>query len=627
MIALETPLVASASPRKCPTLSPFGVDQVTILDGPLARWQSVNAEATIPHCIAMLEESGVLDNFRRVVGESGKEFRGFWFADSDLYKVIEAVAWEIGRTGTKSFDAWLDDVISLVRRVQEPSGYVMTWIQGVAPEKKFAELDWTHEMYVLGHLIQAAVALDRACGRSDLLEVATDFADLVDRRFGPGREDGICGHPEVETALVELYRHTEDERYLRLAQKMIDLRGQGILKVGAMGPSYFQDHIPVRESRDARGHAVRQLYLNAGVTDLYLETGDADLLHAMESQWDSVHKRKMYISGAFGARHRDEAFGDDFELPSDRAYAETCATIADIFWNWRMMLAGGAQGSASYAESIEREIYNALAASIDETGTKFFYSNPLQLRADKLSEQSAPRDRTPWYECACCPPNIARTIAQMGGLMAAYDDTGVWLHQIAPLEVRLPGHLGSGVLRVRTDYPNGGNVSVEVDGSVGEGVELRLRVPSWAERTFTVPDGCVVEDGYLRVPLADDTRLEISLDVNPRFTMADSRVDAVRGCVAVEKGPLLYCIEDVDLDDGIDIDSLRVITNGLRSNADGTVDVPVEVVDFSEDLYETADFRSISTQRRCVPAIPFARWGNRGARSMRVWVPVAPRAS
>jgi uncharacterized protein len=260
--------------------------------------------------------------------------------------------------------------------VQEPSGYVDTWIQGVAPEKKFAALEWTHEMYVAGHLIQAAVALARADGRTDLLDVARRLADLLVERFGPGGEDGICGHPEIETALVELYRLTGQRRYLDLASRMIDLRGHGLLPAGSLGAHYFQDHRPVRESTAAVGHAVRQLYLNAGVTDVFVGTGDGSLLRAMDAQWNSAHDRKMYLSGAFGSRHRDEAFGDDYELPSERAYAETCATVADLLWTWRMLLADGGAGAARYAETIEREVHNALAAAVDATGTRFFYANP-----------------------------------------------------------------------------------------------------------------------------------------------------------------------------------------------------------------------------------------------------------
>ncbi|TNU76434.1 glycoside hydrolase family 127 protein [Miniimonas arenae] len=612
--------------------TPLGVREVRLTDGPLASWQSLNASATLPHCIEQIEEWGILDNLRRVIGESGAEFRGFWFADSDLYKVIEAVAWEIARTGTTEFDAWLDDVIGLVARVQEPSGYVHSWIQGVHPELKFVQLELTHEMYVLGHMIQAAVALDRANGRDDLLVLARRFADLLDRRFGPGREQGICGHPEIETALVELYRHTGEERYLALAAHMVELRGQGLLKVGGLGARYFQDHAPVREARDAVGHAVRQLYLNAGVTDVYLEQGDATLLAAMDAQWSSAHERKMYLSGAFGSRHRDEAFGDDYELPSERAYAETCATIADIHWTWRMLLAGGAAGAATYAETIEREIHNALAASIDGGGTRFFYSNPLQQRPDRYSEENAPRERTPWYVCACCPPNIGRTVAQLGAYVASTTADALWLHQLAAAEIDLPADLGEAVVRVTTAYPADGRVEVSVHGHVRDGVRLAVRVPSWspdAELTSRADGGSGAAradaDGYARLPLVDGARYTLSLDLTPRLTRAHHRVDAVRGCLAVERGPVVHCVEQADLPDGVAVDDLVLLPEqGIDVADDGTLTVHCALVDRPDTLYSgaAAPVATEGSPSLDVAAIPFATWGNRSPGAMRVWLPV-----
>ncbi|HLV55826.1 MAG TPA: beta-L-arabinofuranosidase domain-containing protein [Actinotalea caeni] len=619
MTHLATERAAPALPRAARSPhQPLAIPAVRLGEGGvLGGWQRRNAEATIGHCVAQLESSGVLDNFRRVVGESGAPYRGFVFADSDLYKTIEAVAWEIARSGTDRWDAWLDDVIGLVARVQEPSGYVMTWIQGVHPEKRFAELHWTHEMYVAGHLIQAAVALDRAVGRDDLLRIATAFADLLDRRFGPGREEGVCGHPEIETALVELYRHTGVERYLALAQRMVDLRGRGLLKVGNLGATYFQDHAPVRQARDAVGHAVRQLYLNAGVTDVHLETGEPALLEAMQAQWDSAHHRKMYLTGAFGSRHRDEAFGDDYELPSDRAYAETCATIADVHWSWRMLLATGEP--AAYAETIERELHNALAAAVGDDGTTFFYANPLQLRPDRFSEENAPRERRAWYSCACCPPNLARLLAQVSAYVATSTDDELALHLYADAEIDVPAHLGGGVLRVETSYPDDGAVRLRHDGD--RPLRLALRVPSWSSRT--VLDGAPAEadaDGYLRVDLAGAATLE--LDLAPRWTRAHHRADALRGARAIEVGPRVYCVEQVDLPDDVALDDLVVDERAPLVRADGaTVRTTAAVRPRADALYGPTE-QDLSAGEVAVVAIPFARWGNRGSSAMRVWLPV-----
>ncbi|MBB1513615.1 glycoside hydrolase family 127 protein [Tessaracoccus sp. MC1627] len=610
------PLVAPASPLAAGPRHPVAITGVRLDPASrLGAWQLRNAAATIPHCIAQLEEAGNLDNFRRLIGESTAEWRGFWFADSDLYKTIEAVAWEIARTGTREFDAWLDDVIGLVARVQEPDGYVMTWIQGVHPEKKFAELDWTHEMYVLGHMVQAAVALARA-GRTDLLDIAVRFVDLVDATFGPATDKvGYCGHPELETALVELYRHTGERRFLDLARHQVDHRGSGLLKVGSLGARYFQDHATVRESTSAVGHAVRQLYLNAGVTDLVLEEGDQSLLAAMRAQWDSAHERKMYITGAFGSRHRDEAFGDDYELPSDRAYAETCATIADLHWNWRMYLA---EGGARYAETIERELHNALAASLDGSGTRFFYSNPLQLRPDRYSEESAPRERTPWYACACCPPNIARVFAQLSGYVASIDGDALALHLYTACEIDVPEALGGGIVVVRTSYPDDGRV--EIAGPAG--LPVALRIPSWADAPTI--DGQPVQpdaDGYARVELAA-TPLALDLPMAPRWTQANHRVDSVRGCLALERGPQVYCVEQVDLPEGIRLDDVIVDATSAPIESDGGLEIAVTPRPGVGPLYG-APATAPTGQPVTVRAIPFHTWGNRASGAMRVWLPNA----
>ena len=619
--------ITPAAPLTAPVHRPLGIPAVRLRGGLLGAWQERNASATIPHCITQLETSGVLDNFRRLVGESGAEHRGFVFADSDLYKVIEAVAWEIARSGTGAFDGWLDGVVDLVARAQDDSGYVHTWIQGVHPEKRFAELEWTHEMYVAGHLIQAAVALARSADRTDLLDVARRFADLLDVRFGPAGEDAVCGHPEIETALVELYRLTGEARYLDLASKMIDLRGHGLLPAGGLGAQYFQDHRPVREATSAVGHAVRQLYLNAGATDVYLENGDASLITAMDAQWASAHERKMYLSGAFGSRHRDEAFGDDYELPSDRAYAETCATIADLHWTWRMLLADGSAGPARYAESIEREVHNALAASVDATGTRFFYANPLQLRPDRHSEENAPRERVSWYACACCPPNIARTVAQLSAYVASVTDDALWLHQLADAEIDVPVAFGAGTVRVRTAYPVDGTVEIEVTGDLVADVMLRVRIPSWSAGSRLVgPDGAHEPgaDGYACVPLVAGATYALEVDLTPRVSTAHHRVDALRGSAAVERGPVVYCVEQADLPVPLEVDDLVLLPGPVRPGARGTLRLRCGVVSAPGDLYRAASSGDVVGEHD-VTAIPFATWGNRAPGAMRVWLPTVPR--
>lgn len=597
--------------------------------GHLGRWQTLNAAATLPHSIAMLETSGALPNLRRVVGESDAEYVGYMFADSDVYKVLEAVGWEIGRTGTDAFDGFLADTLDLLTRVQEDDGYLSSYVQGTRPGERFADLRWAHELYCAGHLIQAAVALHRGAGRDDYLALARRYADLLVRTFGPEGRAGYCGHPEVETALVELYRSTGHEPYLATARRMVDERGQDLALLGPdrLGAHYFQDHAPVRESLEATGHAVRQLYLNAGVTDVYLEQGDDRLLAAVRAQWDSAHHQKMYVTGAMGSRHFDESFGDAYELPPDRAYAETCAAIADVQWSQRMLLA---DGGSRYADAVERALLNAVAASVSADGRAFFYSNPLHLRAGHREEENAPSRRTPWYSCACCPPNIARLVASLAAYVATATDDALRVQLYAAGEIDLPAHLGTGTVRVATAYPADGRVRVDVDGELTG--HLELRVPAWAPGLrlsvggAPVPEPRVV-DGYLTVP-SGTRRVELDLDMPAVAVAAHPRVDAVRGAVALTRGPVVYCVEQADHPDGPSVEDVRLRPGGalvVEPRAGALPLIRAQGVAAETDDAPLYGTRTTTPADRPVPltAVPYAEWGNRAPGPMRVWLPLA----
>jgi uncharacterized protein len=510
--------------------------------GMLGAWQDINRDATLPHCIAHVEERGNVDNLRRVVGRADGDFRGLPFADSDVYKTLEAAGWELHRAPQPKLEEFIAATTRLLTEAQEDDGYLNSWFQGVHPDRKLQEFHWGHEMYCAGHLMQAAVAVARTTGSADLLGVATRFADLLVRRFGEGGQDAIDGHPEVETALVELYRLTGEPGYLRLAERFVELRGRGLLGDDRFGANYFQDHAPVREATEATGHAVRQLYLAAGVTDVYLEDGDPSLLTAMEALWESMFSQKTYVTGAHGSRHRDEAFGDPYELPPDRAYAETCATIASFQWNWRMLLA---TGHGRYADEMERVLYNAVAGGTSIEGDRFFYSNPLQLREGHYGDdEDMPSGRLQWYRCPCCPPNLSRLVAALDAYVATSDDDGVQVHLLSAGEVaaELPG--GRAELQVTTDYPWDETATIVVDSD--HEWTLALRIPAWcSEARMTVAgepvDVAAAEDGYVRVRRAwrPGTEVRLTLAMPPRVLVAHPRVDAVRGCVAWARGPVV----------------------------------------------------------------------------------------
>lgn len=619
------------APRRAARLAPLPLTAAK-LDGQslLGAWQELNGAATIQHCVDNVERSGAVDNFRRLAdaGPDGPEgtFQGPWFADSDLYKTLEAIGWEMGRSGTDRWVPVLTELAGLLERVQEPDGYLNTYVQGVPGEERFAYPERTHELYCAGHFIQAAVALHRGGGDERFLAVARRLADFVVRLVDAHGQPIIDGHPEVETALVELYRETGEPAYLRAAEQQVERRGHGTLAAGRFGSVYFQDHLPVRAATEALGHSVRQLYLAAGVTDLYLENGDETLLHAMEQLWDSAFGTKMYLTGGHGSRHRDEAYGDPYELPPDRAYAETCASIAALQWGWRMLLA---TGQARYAEEMERALLNAIAAATAHTGTAFFYSNPLQLRTghDGSSEDS-PSERLPWYGCACCPPNLARLLASLHGYAATADASGLQLHLLSAGTFTGPALTAV----VETGYPWDGDLRVRVSGAG----ELAVRVPAWADgATVDVTGGEVVAGPtpgeYLRVSCQDGATVRLTLPMAPRLVRADDRVDAVRGCVAVLRGPLVYCVEQADLPAGTIVEQLHLDPSAPIAEEAAQDDVaPVRlrlsgvVRPLEPALYAPFDAPSGTASAAVTfTAIPYHSWANRGPGAMRVWLPLA----
>jgi DUF1680 family protein len=437
---------------------------------------------------------------------------------------------------------------------------------------------------------------------------------------------------------VELYRTTGSQSYLDLAQRFIDLRGKGLLgEDDRFGRAYFQDHEPVRDATEVTGHAVRQLYLLAGVVDVAVETGDAGLLEVAERLWESAFQTKTYLTGGHGSRHFGEAFGDPYELPPDRAYAESCAAIASFQWNWRLLLATGAR---RYADEMERALYNAIGVATSTDGTQFFYSNPLQLRTGHDgSHEDAPSQRLSWYSCACCPPNLARLMASLQSYVATEDADGVQVHLYAAGNL----HTGHGELDVDTRYPWQGHIRVRVRPTGTQPWTLALRIPGWCTQAPDLAviavtiDGeavdPVIDGGYLRLtrdwPRDSTVVLELAMPV--RLMRAHPRVDAVRGCVALMRGPLVYSIEQADLPEGailedVVLDSGATVTvtdSGSGSIAQVTLSAQalVPAAHRPADLYGTYESPDDPPARVALTAIPYFHWGNREPGPMRVWVP------
>ncbi|MES2460268.1 MAG: beta-L-arabinofuranosidase domain-containing protein, partial [Armatimonadota bacterium] len=496
----DTPmtLVVDTTKSAYATQRPLPITAVKLTDTFWQPRREINRKITLPSQFKHLEETDRLNNFRRAAGRKDLQFVGIFFNDSDVYKWLEAASSALPEDTDRILTPMVETAIDAVAAAQEPDGYLNTYFTYEKAGDRWKNLKDMHELYCAGHLFQAAVAHYRATGSEKLLTVARRFADNIDSIFGAmedGKRPGACGHPEAEMALVELARATGDFRYRDLAQHMVDVRGQKPGGVGS-GSAYHQDHVPFRVLAEVTGHAVRMVYLSAGATDLYLESGEAALKSILDRQWDNRTQKRMYISGGLGSRHEGEAFGKDYELPNARAYTETCAAIGGVMWDWRMLLA---TGEAKYADSIEHTLINAVLPGLSLDGQAYFYPNPL--------EADATYRREPWFGCACCPPNVARLLAQLPGYFYTIAEDAITIHQYSTgtAQISLPD--GRTVaLRQETDYPWDGSIAVTTE-TPGE-YTLRLRIPAWCE------DGAalMVNGNPISDPLAPGTYAEIRRD-------------------------------------------------------------------------------------------------------------------
>lgn len=606
-------------------LRPVPLDKVR-LDDFWAPRRKMIGEVTLPAQYRLLDETGRLDNFRRAAGRLEGAQEGFYFNDSDVYKWLEAASWMLASDDDSELAELVDRTIELVGAAQQPDGYLDTFYSIDNLDARWTELERTHELYCAGHLIQAAVAHHRATGQTSLLDIAVRFADLICDTFGPdGPLAGTDGHPEIEMALVELARDTGDDRYLKQARYFLDIRGQDY----AGGDPYHQDHQPFRELDALVGHAVRALYLCAGAADIYAETDDPALLATLERLWRSLIARRLYVTGGAGSRHEGEALGEDFELPNERAYTETCAGIALFMWGWRMLQL---DGEAAYADLMERALYNAILPGISLDGLGYFYVNPLAAGPEHR--------RQPWFECACCPPNIARLIASLPGYLYSHSDDDIWVHFYAGSAVELA--LGDGRtvrLRQRSGYPWDGDVSLEVET---DGIfTLHLRIPGWCESGARLDingepyDGELIPGSYLALRRSwhAGDRLRLSLPMRAQRIETHPYVSENTGKVALARGPLIYCLEAVD-HPGVDLrDIVLPFGTGLDPiertdllggivclEADALIDAPDP--GWSSRLYRTAQPRShgLSSGAIRLRAIPYFAWANREPGRMQVWI-------
>jgi DUF1680 family protein len=645
---------------------------VRLTSGLLRDWQRRNASASMPLALRQLEVAGNLDNVRLAIqigiaasdsqpqpsaagpatdvatadgapvdGDGrrsrqlgpvdplpGLGYRGPVFMDSDIYKTLEAIGWELSRDDRPDLANFASTATALLEQAQQADGYLNSYVQ-VSGEPRYTRLAWSHEMYCAGHLIQAAIALHRGTGDTRLLAVATRLADHLVTEFAAkdsaakdsaAKTKGLDGHPIIETALTELYRDTGTATYLSLAHQFVNQRGHGLAGDSGLGRRYLQDHLPVREVTTEVGHAVRALYLEAGVTDVATETHDDELLKSSIRRWDDMVATKTALTGGNGSRHVDEGFGDRFELPPDRAYNETCAAIASFQWSWRLLLA---TGDAKYADHMERVLYNGFAGAIAMEGDRFFYVNPLQRREDHF-EKDDPGRRRVWFNCACCPPNIMRLLASVERYLATVDGDTLHVHQYTG------ARLGGADLdvEVTTDYPWSGLVTLRVLAAPRDARGLALRIPAWSTSTSfkinhfaerTVPP----QAGYLRLhrEWRPGDEIALHLDMTPRWTYPDRRVDAIRGCAAIERGPLVYCLEQAD--QLVRLDEMAVRPGARLTEREVELDGIGRTIQVSVAARHVPPVPEQPVPRVSAVAIPYFQWDNRGPGAMRVWIPSA----
>lgn len=629
---------------------------VKVNDGFWGQYTRIAVEKIIPYQwlaindqVPDTEPSHAIKNFRIAAGLEKGDFGGYVFQDSDVAKWLEAVAYRLTIAPDSELEKTADEVIDLIGKAQEEDGYLDTYFQIAHPDKKFTNLLDCHEFYCAGHMTEAAVAYYEATGKDKLLKIMCRFIDLIDSKFGPeeGKLKGYSGHPEIELALVRLYRATGEERYLKLCEFFINERGTepGYFdeelkkrdyidmwggKVNKPDKRYCQAHKPIREQTEAVGHSVRAGYLYTGAADLAAEIGDESLKKAMEVLWDNITQKQMYITGGIGSQVHGEAFSFNYHLPNDTVYAETCAAISMVFFAQKMLRM---DPDRKYSDVMERLIYNGTISGMALDGRHFFYTNPLSVWEEATKKAGVcghiKSKRPGWFGCACCPPNLARMITSLGGYVYSNSESVIYTHLYIGGEANVQMPFGNVRICQRGNYPWSGHIEFET----GKGeYTLALRIPSWA-RSFTIKINGVDAQWEMKKGYAHITRswsetdlLELELPMEVEFVQANPLAREDNGRVAIMRGPVVYCLEAAD--NGDVLDSLRIDSfDGFTAYEDdslfqGGMYIKGKALRRKQwsgsELYRFACEDEEETQ---ITAIPYAFWDNRqDTREMSVWI-------
>lgn len=647
---------------KLSTLTPISLKDFSLNDSFWSHYLDLVRKTVIPYQwdalndrIPDAEPSYAVRNFRIAAGMEEGEFRGLVFQDSDVAKWLEAVGYSLQTHPDLELEKIADELIDIIEKAQQPDGYLNTYFILKEPGKRWTNLHECHELYCAGHMMEAAVAYYEATGKRKLLDVMCRFADHIDSVFGNelGKIRGYDGHQEVELALVKLYRVTGNENYLKLSQFFIDERGQEpnffveewekrnkISHWGkGAGPRphlpYNQAHKPVREQDVAVGHSVRAVYMYTAMADLAAESGDSGLLQACTRLWNNIVSKQMYITGGIGSTHHGEAFTFDYDLPNDTVYAETCASIGLIFFAHRMLQI---DVNSIYADVIERALYNIIPASIARDGKSFFYVNPLEVWPEACEKDPGKHHVKPvrqkWFGCACCPPNIARLLASLGQYIYSVKENTIYTHLYIGGEVEVETSEGNIRMKQDSRYPWEGMVKIQIEAAPSKELTVALRIPSWCRQWDVQVNGKGVDfegkvsNGYIMLERVwkkgDWISLHLSMPVE--ILQANPKVRANAGKIAIQRGPIVYCIEEAD--NGSNLSAISIAVNNkmtVKFDEDfqgGVVTIQGDAFRSEENDWENKLYQPVGIKEKPVrfTAIPYYLWGNRSPGEMQVWI-------
>jgi len=621
-------------------VTPVKFTEVTVNDNYWAPRIETNRTVTIPFALQKNEETGRMDNFRKAAGMLDGPHQGRRFNDTDVYKVLEGVAYSLAVHPDSDLERRADSLIAIIAAAQEEDGYLMTGrtIDPANPapglgSERWIHLQGSHELYNSGHLYEAAVAYYEATGKTNFLDIAVKNANLLLDTFGPGKKQDAPGHQVIEMGLAKLYRATGNKQYLDLAKFFLDQRGKPHEREPYPedspfalynGDLYMQDHKPVKEQSEAWGHAVRATYMYAGMADIAALTADEEYREAIDRIWNNVVRKKLYLTGGVGSRHTSEAFGEDYELPNAEAYNETCAAIGNAFWNHRMFLLSG---RAEYIDVLERTMYNGLISGVSLSGNLFFYTNPLGSHGGY--------ERSPWFEVSCCPGNIVRFLPSVPGYIYAKQDNKFYVNLYVQSEVKTEINGRPFSLKQLTDYPWREDINIAVYPGSRRTLEILLRIPGWVYNKpvpsdlyyFKDPGEAdwkvtvngeeykgIITNGYISIEREwiDGDVIRLSLPMKIHQVKANENVEPDRGKVALQRGPLVWCVEEIDNPHG-------VFNMKIPESADFLLKAGTDIP-FGEGVIEGTvvdnDGNDVTLR-----AVPYAYWANRGGGEMAVWIP------